>query len=52
MLQDVKKGLAAGLGAVDVTCAEGACCTSAPGGTSVALSIFVACGKRRDGGTV
>ena len=37
---------AAGLSAVDVTCAEGTCCTSAPGGTGVALGIFVACGKK------
>lgn len=37
---------AAGLGDVDVTCAEGSCCASAPDGAGVALSIFVAYGKK------
>lgn len=36
---------AAGLTEIDVDCAAGSCCTAAPGGESLALSIFVAYGK-------
>lgn len=37
---------AAGLVEVDVDCAAGACCTAAPSGQALALSIFVACGRK------
>lgn len=37
---------AAGLSDVDVTCAEGNCCTSIPDGAAVALGIFVAYGVK------
>ena len=37
---------AAGLREVVVDCAEGSCCTSAPDGSELALSIFAAMGKK------
>lgn len=37
---------AAGLVEVDVDCAAGACCTDTPGGQALALSIFVAYGRK------
>jgi arsenite methyltransferase len=36
---------AAGLTEIEVDCAAGSCCTAAPGGESLTLSIFVAYGK-------
>jgi ubiquinone/menaquinone biosynthesis C-methylase UbiE len=37
---------AAGLADVDVDCAEGRCCTSTPDGNDLAISIFVAYGRK------
>ena len=37
---------AIGLADVEVDCAEGSCCTATPGGEDLALSIFVAYGKK------
>ena len=37
-----------GLTAVDIDCAEGTCDCTAPSGTDIALSIFVAIGQKRE----
>jgi ubiquinone/menaquinone biosynthesis C-methylase UbiE len=39
---------AAGLVEIDVDCAAGTCCTSSPDGQDLALSIFVACGRKAE----
>ena len=37
---------AAGLTEVEVDCAAGSCCTTSPTGGELALSVFVACGRK------
>jgi ubiquinone/menaquinone biosynthesis C-methylase UbiE len=39
---------AAGLTEVEVNCAEGNCCTTNPAGGELALSVFVACGRKAE----
>jgi ubiquinone/menaquinone biosynthesis C-methylase UbiE len=47
--EDVQKWYeAAGLTAVDIDCADGTCDCTAPSGTDIALSIFVAIGQERE----
>jgi ubiquinone/menaquinone biosynthesis C-methylase UbiE len=44
---DIRKWYAeAGLKEIDVDCAEGSCCATAPDGTTEPLSIFVAIGRK------
>lgn len=46
--EDIEKWYeAAGLTAVDIDCAEGTCDCTAPGGSDIALSIFVAIGQKK-----
>jgi ubiquinone/menaquinone biosynthesis C-methylase UbiE len=35
-----------GLASVEVSCAQGSCCTAAPDGSGLSLGVFLACGRK------